>query len=153
MTKTIVILLIAFSCVYPIEREYQNGFSFYLGFGDMLGNIGANAEYQIQIKNTHFSVSPFLGAGWTGAASSYDGFWLGYSGGILGEYGNKNKLQTGVFISSRYNLETDLAAVLGYHLITKSGFTLFFNGGIRYGIINSDHSYMPTINLGLGYKL
>jgi hypothetical protein len=39
----LLIVVIFVSLVYPIDREYRNGPSFYLGIGDVFGIIGINA--------------------------------------------------------------------------------------------------------------
>jgi hypothetical protein len=147
MKKALLVLLLSISFAYPIEKEYQNGFSFYLGFGEMNGIFGFNTEYQIQIINTHFSISPFLGLGYGGGKP------LSYSGGILGEYGKRNKIQLGLLAYSSFGREHGIESVLGYHLILRKGFTLFINAGTRFGFYSNFIETLPAINLGFGYKI
>jgi hypothetical protein len=147
MKKALLFLLLLSSFAFSIEKEYQNGFSFYLGIGEMNGVFGMNLEYQIQIINTHFSVSPFLGLGFSGSNP------LSYSGGVLGEYGNRNKIQLALLAYSSSGYEQGLESALGYHLILRKGFTLFINAGTRYSIHSHGFSVLPAINLGFGYKI
>jgi hypothetical protein len=147
MKKVLIFLLLLASFAYPIEKEYQNGISFYLGIGEINGIFGMNLEYQIQIINTHFSISPFLGLGYGG------GTHLSYSGGVLGEYGNRNKIQLGLLAYSSFGRKQGIESVLGYHLILRKGFTLFINAGTRFNIDSQAIDVLPAINLGIGYKI
>ena len=150
MKKIGILLLVAFtSFASAIERENSNGPSFYLGIGDVFGIIGINAQYQIEFNNSHFSISPFLGAGASGSVTK----WFCYSGGIFGEYGKYNKIQIGTFYRSWGNVENAFGATLGYHLVATSGFSLFANVGIKFVPLNSGTSNLPTANLGFGYKI